>query len=106
MSWAISALTNNLASRALCVFALAREAQSNDVAISLPLFVRPAGVITPTTHHRLPSSKPSRHALLVRQPGFQPCLAGALSVSDQGATPKQEARMTDATHCWLRVMDV
>jgi hypothetical protein len=37
---------------------------------SLPLLVRPAGVITPTTHHRLPSSKPSRHALPVRLPWF------------------------------------
>jgi hypothetical protein len=73
---------------------------------SLPLLVRPAGVITPTTHHRLPSSKPSRHALPVRQPGFQPCLACALFVSGQGATPKQEARMTDATRDWLRVVDV
>jgi hypothetical protein len=58
-------MTNNLASQALCVFALASEAQSNDVANSLPLPVRPAGVITPTTHHRLPSSKPSRHFLSV-----------------------------------------
>jgi hypothetical protein len=73
---------------------------------SLPLLVRLVGVITPTTHHRLPSSKPSRHALPVRQPSFQPCLACALSVSDQGATPKQEAGMTDATRGWLRVMDI
>jgi hypothetical protein len=72
---------------------------------SLPLLVRPAGVITPTTHNRIPSGKPSRHAL-VRQPGFQPYLACALSVSDQGATPKQEARMTGATRGWLRVVDV
>jgi hypothetical protein len=44
-----------------------------DRAIDLPiasLSLHPAGVITPTTHRRLPSDKPSRHALPVRLPCF------------------------------------
>jgi hypothetical protein len=44
-----------------------------DRAIDLPIAsfsLRPAGVITPTTHRRLPSGKPSRHALPIRLPCF------------------------------------
>jgi hypothetical protein len=120
--WAISAMTNNLASRALCVFALAREAQSNDVANSIPLFVHladraiappiaslsfcPACVLTPPIRHCLPSEKPSRHALPVRLPCFSHAGHMIFLSQTRGATPEQEARTSDATRGWLRAMDV
>jgi hypothetical protein len=63
-------------------------------AIDLPiasLSLRPTGVITPTTHRRLPFDKPSRHALSVQQPCFQPCLACAHSVSNSEASARAKA---------------
>jgi hypothetical protein len=73
---------------------------------SLPLLVLPTGVITPTTHHRLPSGKPSRRIISVQQLCFPPCLIGDLSVPISEVVLMQDASKAETTRDWLCAMGV